>query len=185
MNLHREHSPLHSLLSKLIHCSLWADLDTKIDIPIRPAPGQNRIKIESSRVESFKLFLGDIHCKIVNSIGCLIPVAMMKIEYYFLISLSFCCMCHVRAECCYREDVVFVNKKENRSCSDYGASDGVCDVLTLCVIELCGDGLPPTGWFCGVGDCNMFGCNCDYGCIPGDAKQIFSKRYGKNIIVVN
>lgn len=29
---------------------------------------------------------------------------------------------------------------------------------------ICYDGRPIVGWYCGVGPCNMFGCNCEGGC---------------------
>ncbi|TGZ79455.1 hypothetical protein EX30DRAFT_397042 [Ascodesmis nigricans] len=31
------------------------------------------------------------------------------------------------------------------------------------IIPCCGDGTPPTP-YCGYGQCNIFGCNCDGGC---------------------
>ena len=38
---------------------------------------------------------------------------------------------------------------------------------------MCGDKwYPPPKYCCGVGDCNIFCCNCDGGCIPGSFKQL-------------
>lgn len=49
-----------------------------------------------------------------------------------------------------------------------------------CEMKLCGNGKPPCGGliptYCGVGSCNIFGCNCDGGCIPGDAFESLSQR---------
>lgn len=100
-------------------------------------------------------------------------------------------MWHVRAECCFKEKVVFVNLNKSKSCSDYNKAyivAQVCavlgDVPNLCLIEVCGNGAPPENYFCGVGDCNIFGCNCDFGCIPGDRIENFSHKYDKDIFVV-
>ncbi|XP_032587281.1 protein Diedel [Drosophila mojavensis] len=37
-----------------------------------------------------------------------------------------------------------------------------------CVIKICGDGRPLRGTYCGRGSCNLAGCDCDGGCLPGD-----------------
>ncbi len=115
----------------------------------------------------------------------------MSIEYYFVVILSLCSWCYVQSECCDKDIVVFVNLNETKSCSDYNNAQGTgvyCDVLgglpNLCMIYVCGNGLPPASYFCGVGDCNIFGCNCDFGCIPGDRNENFSRQYGKEVYVV-
>lgn len=37
-----------------------------------------------------------------------------------------------------------------------------------CEVTICGDGKARVGKYCGRGSCNIFGCNCDNGCIPGN-----------------
>jgi len=36
---------------------------------------------------------------------------------------------------------------------------------------ICAHGDHSDSWFCGVGKCNMFGCNCDGGCKKGSLEQ--------------
>uniref|UniRef100_A0A161C724 Protein Diedel-like n=1 Tax=Mocis latipes granulovirus TaxID=2072024 RepID=A0A161C724_9BBAC len=48
-----------------------------------------------------------------------------------------------------------------------------------CKAKICNNGLTNRGFFCGVGDCNIFGCNCDYGCIEGD--PVYNFRYQTGI----
>lgn len=35
-----------------------------------------------------------------------------------------------------------------------------------CYTQLCADGGEVTHFYCGIGDCNVFGCDCDDGCRP-------------------
>ena len=44
-------------------------------------------------------------------------------------------------------------------CGSYALVDN-----TALLGQICLDGLWVDGWFCGVGECNTFGCNCDGGC---------------------
>lgn len=45
---------------------------------------------------------------------------------------------------------------------------------TMCEIEVCGDGQKHfEKTYCGKGDCDFFGCNCDRGCIEGDPAKNF------------
>lgn len=53
-----------------------------------------------------------------------------------------------------------------------------------CTDQICADGSILVGSYCGVGPCNMFGCNCDGGCLknahgfdPDDAKRLFELKY--------
>ncbi|AAF05220.1 ORF106 [Xestia c-nigrum granulovirus] len=48
----------------------------------------------------------------------------------------------------------------------------------LCKVKVCNDGLPNRGFYCGKGDCNIFGCNCDGGCIQGNAAYNFREKSG-------
>lgn len=55
--------------------------------------------------------------------------------------------------------------------------DGICDS------KICMDGKPISGYFCGKGACNMFGCNCDDGCLTNylntkeEAVRLFVNKY--------
>lgn len=95
------------------------------------------------------------------------------------------CMHHVALECCGRGVVLrFVIKRGPKKCIDFHANalkgDGSsCYPLEYCYMQACGDGKRPgQGYFCGNGPCNMFGCNCDGGCVQGDARLNFQKFYG-------
>lgn len=53
----------------------------------------------------------------------------------------------------------------------------------LCYIELCGDGVTHRGdGYCGNGACNIFGCNCDDGCIAGNPYKGFERHYNRTAI---
>ncbi len=34
---------------------------------------------------------------------------------------------------------------------------------------------PPEGFYCGVGRCNIFGCNCDSGCLKASSDECFER----------
>lgn len=52
---------------------------------------------------------------------------------------------------------------------------GTCDII--CQIPVCGDGLKHDDrYYCGKGACNVFGCNCDGGCIEGNAEKNFYRK---------
>lgn len=113
-------------------------------------------------------------------------------NYFFCISLTICHLYNASAECCYAEKVVFVNLNKTNSCVDYSNAVEIatfdCDALAgipnLCVTSVCGNGSPPGSYFCGIGDCNIFGCNCDFGCIQGDPRESVASKYGKDVFVV-
>lgn len=117
------------------------------------------------------------------------------------------------ADCCSTEKFNFQHA-EGKSCEDYpgghlpivtgGSSTAASQKAYFeavdnvahrrCRASVCSDGKPPTGSYCGRGSCNFFGCNCDGGCLPGNAKQSFFElhkdagetyeRYGLVDIVV-
>lgn len=55
----------------------------------------------------------------------------------------------------------------------------------ICILKgLCGDGRPPgEGTYCGKGPCNIFGYNCDGGCIEGNPIESFKKTYEHNTYI--
>ncbi|XP_043476358.1 protein Diedel-like isoform X3 [Leptopilina heterotoma] len=52
-----------------------------------------------------------------------------------------------------------------------------------CLTFACGDGKSLKGKdsYCGIGSCNIFGCNCDGGCIPGNATESFKALHGNKV----
>lgn len=106
----------------------------------------------------------------------------------------------IQATCCSKITVTF-SAIDRSDCSNFGALNKLSDynfgsgfggahavassitnlVMRNCQIDLCGDG-ESVGHRrnCAYGSCNLFGCNCDGGCVPGDpsnAMQIFSEKY--------
>ncbi|KAH8363270.1 hypothetical protein KR084_007714 [Drosophila pseudotakahashii] len=104
-----------------------------------------------------------------------------------LLLIGICCLALVNksaAECCLtKEEVTF--KMARGECKDVGGYGHYTD---NCTILICADGLHNVGMFCGQGSCNIFGCNCDGGCLEGDFSKTFAERfanYGIEIIRVN
>ncbi|KAH8345029.1 hypothetical protein KR059_001004, partial [Drosophila kikkawai] len=48
-----------------------------------------------------------------------------------------------------------------------------------CSVTICGDGKALVGTYCGRGPCNIFGCDCQGGCLHGDYGQSFLARNKK------
>lgn len=104
----------------------------------------------------------------------------MKTKYYFVILLIVHIAYNVHGECCHRKYIKFVNNDPAKSCSDYGGDEVY--PKPRCGADICGNGEPPReGFYCGVGPCNMFGCNCDGGCIEGDARKSFEQIHGNSV----
>uniref|UniRef100_T1GZE7 Protein Diedel-like n=1 Tax=Megaselia scalaris TaxID=36166 RepID=T1GZE7_MEGSC len=103
---------------------------------------------------------------------------VVKKVLLFAILLGF--LFQVKADCCRRTRVSFkLNDPINDSCRNYDADlaampphfvdTEILQQHRRCEIQVCGDGEKPgEGIYCGIGACNLFGCNCDDGCIPGD-----------------
>lgn len=102
----------------------------------------------------------------------------------------------ILSECCPKE--IFFFDPLGFACWAFGAIDRDCRLPAFvqksvrgqsymeemglgrgtCEIGVCGNGKPPKeGTYCGVGSCNMFSCNFDDGCIPGDAIESFSRLH--------
>lgn len=76
----------------------------------------------------------------------------------------------VRSECC--PSIVLGFRRVNNTC---GHVIGGKKYGEMCKVRLCGDGKKTVGTYCGAGGCNIFGCNCDGGCIHGDPLDYFLK----------
>ncbi|ALC39694.1 Diedel [Drosophila busckii] len=90
-------------------------------------------------------------------------------------ALAFACvLAHlglVQAVCC-RASLTLSYAVANGNCADAGGRLG----SNGCTITICADGKAQQGTYCGRGSCNIFGCNCDNGCITGDWKNSFLQR---------
>lgn len=87
------------------------------------------------------------------------------------------------AECCSGTDFTFDLINKTKECSDYpnGKTSAIWKVAN-CQTRLCGHLLTPTP-YCGVGNCNIFGCDCHLGCL-GTANETlaqFKEKYGKEL----
>lgn len=53
----------------------------------------------------------------------------------------------------------------------------------ICEISVCDNGEKPKngGTYCGQGGCNLFGCNCDGGCIKGNALENFFAKHKNQV----
>ncbi|KAH8375883.1 hypothetical protein KR200_005730 [Drosophila serrata] len=102
----------------------------------------------------------------------------------FLLLIGLCCLTPMRethAECCTTFDQLTFTM-ENGSCDIVGGHGD-----TICNITICADGVAMKGVYCGRGPCNIFGCNCDGGCITGEWTKSFLEKnhqYGIKIILV-
>ncbi|XP_030387528.1 protein Diedel-like [Scaptodrosophila lebanonensis] len=103
---------------------------------------------------------------------------------------------HVLAECCHSTTLVFTKTSSEDSCKSLGGhmpwsgSTSVGETLSkqmgniinnACEAKVCGNGQPVVGTYCGYGSCNAFGCNCDFGCIAGDAAANFKSILGEKV----
>ncbi|XP_043063318.1 protein Diedel-like [Drosophila ficusphila] len=61
-------------------------------------------------------------------------------------------------------------------------NDGSCGQVNAertahgCTITVCGNGEALVGSFCGRGPCNIFGCDCEGGCLHGRYGESFLQR---------
>nr|WGN96262.1 setae polypeptide [Ochrogaster lunifer] len=107
----------------------------------------------------------------------------MKLLFYvFILLTSFV---YVNSECCGAYTIYYSLRDNDREKCDTNIphgyqkeavdNDGVIgDILwkldkrrPRCWVSVCYDGRTHPGSYCGHGPCNMFGCNCDGGCITG------------------
>ncbi|XP_043476353.1 protein Diedel-like [Leptopilina heterotoma] len=116
-------------------------------------------------------------------------------KLYFVFFLAICTIPNLsHGECCYKEKLLFQKSDRNLSCAHFGGgiastNNGVTTPLRLteyeynvkyghCEIFVCQNGRPPgEGTYCGNGPCNIFGCNCDNGCVQGHAPSYFQAIY--------
>ncbi|KAH8271168.1 hypothetical protein KR018_000759 [Drosophila ironensis] len=98
----------------------------------------------------------------------------MEASFVSLIFVGICCLAFIsqsEAECCKDSKIVYFTGDPD--CEKFGGRydpDG-------CRTNICADGKPRKGTYCGRGPCNIFGCNCDGGCITGDWVDSFKEHY--------
>ncbi|XP_017083029.1 protein Diedel-like [Drosophila eugracilis] len=103
-----------------------------------------------------------------------------------ILLIGFCFLALVNksdAVCCRaKEELIF--KMNKGGCKDVG---GYGENPHRCRIVICADGFAQVGMYCGQSSCNIFGCNCDGGCLEGDWSQSFAYKhsyYGIELINV-
>ncbi|XP_017038932.1 protein Diedel-like [Drosophila ficusphila] len=101
-----------------------------------------------------------------------------------LVLIAICCLALAsksNAECCREtEEVIF--KIAKGDCNDV---KGIGYYRDECQIYVCANGSPVVGTYCGKGSCNIFGCNCDGGCLTGNWSQSFvqnNRFYGIEVV---
>jgi len=103
-----------------------------------------------------------------------------------LLLVGICALAFVQvawAECCTSRELVEF-KMDRGDCEAVRAIE---NYPNGCEVTICADGVAQLGAYCGQGPCNIFGCNCDGGCLSGDWSQEFVRRnqqYGIQIIKV-
>lgn len=117
----------------------------------------------------------------------------MKYSFFIFYVCLLYAMSSASDDCCGAKTLTFkyIGRKwrpdgYNQSyCDDFGATlvGHRYNLYTevVCEIRVCGDGYPFTGAHCSIGYCNVFGCNCEAGCIPGDAVESFRKRFSGKV----
>lgn len=117
----------------------------------------------------------------------------MKWLFALFLLISF--VANIKSECCPKKSITFKLKNpHNNYCSQYGGFLGLPNIgpnPTLsgayalvsgrCQALICGDGRNHDGAYCGQGSCYVGGCNCDGGCIPGDAIAEFKRLHGGSV----
>lgn len=103
---------------------------------------------------------------------------MFKLVFLLLIATISLFPHQSDAECCGTSFVMFLAKE--KECADFGARKGFFS--GRCEMTICGDGEKlKEGLYCGRGPCNILGCNCDGGCIRGNAVENFKSIHGDAI----
>lgn len=92
----------------------------------------------------------------------------------------------ITSEHCGRTVLAYMTQNTKYRCEDLGGTYRPIGSYYrkrtypgICKITVCGDGKPvEKGHFwCSVRSCNIFGYNCDGGCIPGDPVTSFKKLW--------
>lgn len=123
-------------------------------------------------------------------------MSSFKATIFIIFSGSFL-ISDVTSICCPKIEKIFYYPAPGAECYDIDGSYVYGDG-GLCLFRTCADLIDHgVDFYCGKGDCNFFGCNCDDGCIQLDdwgtnqvsalekvnktvyLREIFLKKYGK------
>lgn len=117
---------------------------------------------------------------------------MLKLYFLLLIATLSLFPSLSHADCCFAKLVRYKTMEDE--CEDYGGTSEFQvnkaavvykNVRKQCAIRLCGDGRPIiSGTYCGVGSCNIFGCDCNGGCIKGNPQESFQMIHGDDVYKV-
>lgn len=108
----------------------------------------------------------------------------------FVVASTYLCGV-IDAICCRHTEIKFINNAWPRmDCNSFKARQletgnhcGI-DQRKLCAAYVCEHGKPPgKGFYCGNGPCNLFGCDCDDGCIGGDLLYEFKSIHGSEVTI--
>lgn len=104
---------------------------------------------------------------------------------YFLVIFLFVVITKfnmgVKGDCCHKTNIIY--KLKSGGCDRI--KGGARDPYKRCIIAVCNDGVYHDYFYCGKGPCNIFGCNCDDGCIHGGSKSAlenFKEKYGHMLV---
>lgn len=116
---------------------------------------------------------------------CSLPVGRasnddMRFHLFFaLVYIATGSVCD--AVCCRRSHLVW--SSDTQECGNYDRrfvinsnGAGFNALPHGCETKVCNDGKPHGLFYCGVGRCNLAGCDCDGGCWGGDADPVDSFR---------
>lgn len=112
---------------------------------------------------------------------------MLKICFLLTIATLSLVSQETNAVCCGSYEIFFKTIKTvncndiERTVSLNGNKNNYCQAH-----KVCGNGRPiGEGNYCGKGRCNLFGCNCDGGCIEGNPIRSFQALYGLSVYQVS
>jgi len=78
------------------------------------------------------------------------------------------CIVQVTSECCKAKSVLGAGNLGNNAFCNVA----ITHPRKLLEAGMCGDGSVVNGHYCGVGSCDVFGCNCDGGCLGEEHAKI-------------
>lgn len=109
---------------------------------------------------------------------------MGRFAFQFALLALFCLLVAqtnvVNGECCHESKIV-----------EYRVLNGLCGEVNGiksddgdCIIQICADGRPLRGSYCGRRSCNAFGCYCDGGCLSGNWEHVLHEKTAKTVEIL-
>lgn len=85
----------------------------------------------------------------------------------------------VKGDCCYQTTLHYYI--DDCDCSKIEGGYRISESIdSCCAIKVCNDGVYYGYSYCGHGSCNIFGCNCDGGCISAHGETPLKNFNDKN-----